>query len=120
MNEQTKIEYLKDLNSVSDRIRHHVAVSHQQEPAAAAAAAPTATKANEFKRVPLPTMNVAPPMLEKNCTSSFYESGSTLEMWEEGVDQKLNAIDQDIQKNKLGAAELNKVFSNGKVEEMDF
>ncbi|CCD24788.1 ribonucleotide reductase inhibiting protein SML1 NDAI_0D04750 [Naumovozyma dairenensis CBS 421] len=120
MDEKSKLEYLKDVNSAADRIRHHLAMSHQQEVEEANRAQAATTVVPEFKRVPLPTMNTAPPMLEKNCTSSFYESGSTLEMWEESVEQKLQNIDQDIKSNKFGAADLNTMFASGKIEEMDF
>ncbi|CCF59828.1 hypothetical protein KAFR_0I00470 [Kazachstania africana CBS 2517] len=105
--EQKKAGYLKELNATSDRIRQHVMQSPNLTKEAAA-------KLDDFKfdRVPLPVMQNEPPMLEKNATT---RSGSTLEMWEEHVDQRLNAVDA-----KLRNSDLSSMFASGKLEEMEF
>lgn len=47
-------------------------------------------------------------------------STSSLEMWEKDLDERLQMIDQNISRNKNGAAELTTMFASGKLEEMDF
>lgn len=101
MNEEQKNQYLRELNETSERVRQHVIQEHSVD-------SPVETQEAEFKRVPLPAMNLAPPMLEKNATTN---SSSTLEMWEEGVDQRLNDID-----NKMNKSDLSVFFTKGEME----
>lgn len=56
----------------------------------------------EYKRVPLPSAK-QPPMLVNQRTVS---SSSSLEMWEDKLDERLNNIDNDIMRNKLGAGDF--------------
>lgn len=51
----------------------------------------------EYKRVPITR---EPPMLVNQRTVS---SNSTLEQWEQNIEQRLSCIDDDIMRNKLGA-----------------
>lgn len=96
MNAEQKNEYLKDVHEAGDRIRQHVQIVRES---------PQLANMPTFERVALGS---AAPMLEKNATT---RSGSTLEMWEENVDQRLNAIDEKKVQN---------LFSSGSIEEMDF
>lgn len=101
MNEEQKTQYLKELNETSERVREHV----RQEQANKS---PEVAQSSEFKRVPMPKMNVPPPMLEKNATAG---SSSTLEMWDENVNQRLNEID-----NKMNKSDLSVFFTKGEME----
>ena len=101
MNEEQKNQYLKELNETSERVKEFV---RQEQTANSPSAAPAA----DFKRVPLPSMNRAPPMLEKNATAG---SSSTLQMWEDGVDQRLNEID-----NRMNKSDLSVFFTKGEME----
>lgn len=96
--EQQKQQYLRDVNQTAERVKQFVKQQHspqlQQQ------------QQETFQRVPLPGQGA--PMLALNATSG---SGSTLEMWEESVDQRLNEID-----SKLNGSDLSS-FTKG---EMDF
>lgn len=59
----------------------------------------------EYKRVPLST---PAPMLVNQRTVS---STSSLEMWEDSLDQRLNVIDGDMMRNKLGSNDLEVLFN---------
>ncbi|SMN18728.1 similar to Saccharomyces cerevisiae YML058W SML1 Ribonucleotide reductase inhibitor involved in regulating dNTP production [Maudiozyma saulgeensis] len=101
MNDEQKTQYLKELNETSERVREHV----RQEQASKS---PEVTQSSDFKRVPMPSMGVPPPMLAKN---SNVGSSSTLEMWDENVNQKLNEID-----NKMNKSDLSVFFTKGEME----
>lgn len=64
----------------------------------------------EYKRVPLPAQRTAPMLVNQRTVSST----SSLEMWEDSLDQRLSMIDGDIMRNKLGAGDLDLMFSNNK------
>lgn len=59
----------------------------------------------EYKRVPLST---PAPMLVNQRTVS---STSSLENWEDSLDQRLNVIDGDMMRNKLGSSDLEVLFN---------
>ncbi|CAL9737927.1 ribonucleotide reductase inhibitor protein Sml1p [Monosporozyma servazzii] len=77
--EEQKQQYLKEVNEAAERVKEHVKL--QQSPQL------QRQQEEAFQRVPLPGNNA--PMLSLNATSG---SGSTLEMWEESVDERLNKI----------------------------
>lgn len=56
----------------------------------------------EYKRVPLPSAKQAPMLVNERTVSS----SSSLEMWENQLDERLEHIDNDIMRNKLGAGDL--------------
>lgn len=93
----------QDMNGVSQRIRERVSQGYQLPP-------------QQFQRVPLPPMAQAPMLVNERWVSST----SSLEMWEKDLDERLQMIDQNISRNKNGAAELTTMFASGKLEEMDF
>lgn len=62
----------------------------------------------EYKRVPLPAQHTAPMLVNQRTVSS----ASSLEMWEDSLDQRLNMIDGDIMRNKMGAGDLDIMFNN--------
>lgn len=63
----------------------------------------------EYKRVPLPSSITAPMLVNQRTVSSA--SASSLEMWEDSLDQRLNVIDGEIMRNKLGSGDLNVMFN---------
>ena len=67
----------------------------------------------EYKRVP---MYKQPPMLVNQRTVS---SNSTLEQWEQNLDQRLSSIDNDIMRNKLGASDF-LLGSKRSFDDLDF
>lgn len=74
----------------------------------------------DYKRVPLPSACPAPMLVNQRTASS---SASSLEMWEDSLDQRLNMIDGDIMRNKLGSGDLDLMFANGQKrnwEQVDF
>lgn len=74
----------------------------------------------EYKRVPLPSACPAPMLVNQRTASS---SASSLEVWEDSLDQRLNMIDGDIMRNKLGSGDLDLMFANGQKrnwEQADF
>ncbi|QLQ79928.1 hypothetical protein HG537_0C05770 [Torulaspora globosa] len=64
----------------------------------------------EYKRVPLPASRAAPMLVNQRTVSS---SSSSLEMWEDSLDQRLSMIDDDMLRNKLGAGDLDAMFHGG-------
>ncbi|CAL9732043.1 ribonucleotide reductase inhibitor protein Sml1p [Monosporozyma unispora] len=95
--EEQKQQYLKDVNEASERVKEYVKLQHSPQLKRQQA------EAEQFQRVPLPGNNA--PMLSLNATSG---SGSTLEMWEESVDERLNKINDN---------ELSNILNNN---DMDF
>ncbi|KAL3233531.1 hypothetical protein RNJ44_03571 [Nakaseomyces bracarensis] len=93
----------QELNQLSQRIRDKVSQGYQlpEQP---------------IQRVPLPPMAQAPMLVNERTVSS----SSSLEMWERDLDERLEMIDKNISNNKNGAAELNKMFASGKLDEMEF
>lgn len=102
--EEQKQQYLKDVSEASERVKQYVKTQHSPELQRKEQAT--------FERVPLAGGNGMPPMLSLNATAG---SGSTLEMWEEGVDQRLNEID-----GKLEKSDLSSMFQKGELDQMDF
>ncbi|CCK70645.1 ribonucleotide reductase inhibiting protein SML1 KNAG_0E03910 [Huiozyma naganishii CBS 8797] len=98
--EQQRQAYLRDVHQAADRVKQHVQTLHSPQ---------LAQQQPVFERRAL---NQAPPMLAQNAMTG---SGSTLEMWEEGVEKRLDDIDR-----KLGGSDLSDMFAKGKVEDMDF
>lgn len=62
----------------------------------------------EYKRVPLPATRAAPMLVNQRTVSS---SSSSLEMWEDSLDQRLSVINDDMLRNKLGAGDLDAIFN---------
>ncbi|SCV02646.1 LAMI_0H01508g1_1 [Lachancea mirantina] len=56
----------------------------------------------EYKRVPLSGARQAPMLVNERTVSS----SSSLAMWESQLDERLEHIDNDIMRNKLGAGDL--------------
>lgn len=63
----------------------------------------------EYKRVPLPASRAAPMLVNQRTVSS----SSSLEMWEDSLDQRLSVIDGDMLRNKMGAGDLDMIFQGG-------
>lgn len=93
----------QDLSQISQRIRDRVSQGYQ-------------LPEQQFQRVPLPPMAQAPMLVNERTASST----SSLEMWERDLEERLEMIDKNISNNKNGAAELNKMFATGKLDEMEF
>ncbi|AMD22064.1 HGL276Cp [Eremothecium sinecaudum] len=56
----------------------------------------------EYKRVPMRNGTAAPMLVNQRTVSS----SSTLEEWDSQLDERLNLIDDNIMRNKLGARDL--------------
>lgn len=93
----------QELTQLSQKIRDRVSQGYQ-------------LPEQQFQRVPLPPMAQAPMLVNERTVSS----SSSLEIWERDLDERLEMIDKNISNNKNGAAELNKMFASGKLEEMEF
>lgn len=93
----------EELSNVANRVRSSVAQRYPAE---------------RIERVAMPTQ-MAPPMLASFHSSSL-DSTSSLEMWENNLEERLDSIEHDIAMNKLGAQELQDMLSRGKIEDMNF
>lgn len=107
MNQEQREQYLRDVSQTGEKIKEYIKLQHDPK-------AQQQEEQKSFERVPLPNnLQQQLPMLSLNATAG---SGSTLEMWEENVDQRLNDIDR-----KLNGSDLSSMFATGKVEQqLDF
>ena len=102
--EEQKQQYLKDVSEAAERVKQYIKLQHspqlqrQQQ---------QQQQQETFERIPLPGNDAS--MLGLNATSG---SGSTLEMWEESVDQRLSEID-----SKLNGSDLSAILTK---DDMDF
>lgn len=92
--EEQKQQYLKEVNEAAERVKQYVKL--QQSPQLQ-----RQQQEEAFQRVPLPGNNA--PMLSLNATSG---SGSTLEMWEESVDERLNKINDNELSNIINTNDI--------------
>lgn len=113
--QQEAYEFQSKLGSLGMRIRqsvdqgYKVPVSHQQhqEFSNSCVQDNSGVTIPEYKRVPLPASTPAPMLVNQRTVSST----SSLEVWEDSLDQRLNTIDSDIMRNKLGSSDLEVLFS---------
>ncbi|CAR22966.1 Damage-regulated import facilitator 1 [Lachancea thermotolerans] len=93
------------LSTIGMRIRQSVDRGYQVSGAAPAPAARTAASCvqdnseltiPDYKRVPMPSSKQAPMLVNSRTVSS----SSSLEMWENQLDERLEHIDNDIMRNK--------------------
>ena len=94
-----KQQYLKDVSEAAERVKQHIRIQHSPQL--------QRQQQETFERIPLPGNGA--PMLGLNAVSG---SGSTLEMWEESVDQRLSEID-----SKLNGSDLSAILTK---DDMDF
>lgn len=106
----TKSPYQHQLSTMGMRIRKSVADGYQTSSVSPSSNGEATVSYGGFKRVPLPSNVVVPPLLS-NMTSSA--RGSSFEEWESNLDLRLQRIDNRLQTqgfNKRNFASMDEEF----------